>query len=197
VKQDTGIPDWGTWQRDQYAANPGFVALSFDEQRNLYAAELETQLRKLGEKQTAMSEHMTDLAKFKADADKLRKGLDDRMVTPQEADKRLTRMKRRLTRSSERLAARINTAERRQVRTSQNAPRQTRTSTRPKGAREHQARGAKTSGGQSPGKDGDPDPDLDELDPVQRRIRELVHQAPSFSPGQAARLAQLLGGGPA
>lgn len=71
-------------------------------------------------------------------------------------------------------------------------PSQVRTSTRPQGRRrEHCARGAKTSGGRDPGDDGDPDQD----DPIERRIRALVDQAPELSTGQRRRLSALLGGG--
>jgi hypothetical protein len=73
-------------------------------------------------------------------------------------------------------------------------PRKPTTGTRARGARrEHQTRTAKTSGSQDPG-DPDPDPDPDELDPIQRRVDELLAVAPPFSPGQARLLTQLLGG---
>jgi hypothetical protein len=34
----------------------------------------------------------------------------------------------------------------------------------------------------------------DDLDPVERRVRELVDQAPPFSPGQKALLGRIFGG---
>jgi hypothetical protein len=83
------------------------------------------------------------------------------------------------------------------VRRSPQRPRQVgRTDTRSRAPRRSPRRGATKTSRDGPGDadGGDPDSDDPDLDPVERRVRQLVSQAPPLCLAQRQLLARILGG---